>query len=142
MITALIRRRELILQIQEHISLTANFGEEDLDRFAAECTSVPKWKQILLGRQSPEKIIASIKSTSKLVQKLSRQPYRAMSVFITLQTEEQQQSILDTFSIPLLFRCCGMPKKYLFQSKKLQIVKAAEPTEIRWDELNVARSVS
>lgn len=142
LITALIRRRELILQLQEHIPLSDNFGEEDLDSFASKCASVPMWKQIMVGKKNPDGIIASIKTQSNIIQELSRRRYRAMRVFITLQTEEQQQSIMNAFTIPLLCRCCSMPHKYLFQDAKLQIIKPADPTEIRWNDLNVAGSVS
>lgn len=135
LVKALIYRRQLISQIQEMLPSIEDFDIDDLQSNVEMCEPVPKWKQFLFGAATPESVYISILKQEGVVADLSNKVYKVASIFITFQTQDQQQRVLDALTVPTLRRGL-LPEEYKYEGITLMVHQPAEPSSIRWDDLN------
>ena len=92
LIEALVKRKQLLRQLEDMIPYDVTFDENDLDRMANECPAVPVWKKVLCcGGTSGDDIYSSILNVDKEIEELASIHYNVTNVFITFETEHEQR---------------------------------------------------
>jgi hypothetical protein len=133
---ALIDRRRLISILQGRLRDPDDFDIDNIEESIKFCDPVPRWKKILCGTPSSEHIYNNILAKEEQIEQLSNQDYHVASVFVTFQTESQQQLVLDKLVTPLLRRGLVFDKKYAYKGKLLKVHEPPYPSAIRWHDLN------
>lgn len=133
---ALIDRRKMMSIIQGRLRDSEEFDVDNIEEMIKLCDPVPRWKKFLCGTLSSEQIYANILSREVEIEKLSNIDYHVASVFVTFQTESQQQMVLNKLVTPLLRRDLLYDKKYAFKGKLLKVHEPPYPSAIRWQDLN------
>jgi hypothetical protein len=133
---ALIHRRKLISILQDRLSDSESFDVDNIEESIKLCNPVPRWKMLLCGTLSSEQIYTNILAKEEQIENLSNIDYHVASVFVTFQTESQQQRVLNKLVTPLLRRDLLPDKKYLYKGKFLKVQEPPYPSAIRWQDLN------
>jgi hypothetical protein len=134
LIDALVQRRILYAKIRKLITSKYKPKDtEDLLQIAHKIRSGRNmfstlWFKIFKGL--PEQIQELMKFDTK-IQYLASKDYDVSSVFVTFETEESQREILSVLTNKKL-----SDKKYLFHGEFLEIMEPAEPSSIRWKDIN------
>ena len=141
---ALIKRRQLINQFREMLDDVEDFDIDDLESNVEKAKAVPTWKQVLFRADTPESVRLSIEMESIKIDELVNNVYKISSVIVTFQTEDEKVKVMNRLVVPIL-RPSWVPKEYQYQyvendqdKVRLKVVEPAEPSAIRWEDLNVS----
>ena len=134
LIDTLVQRRILFAKIRK--AITSKYKSKDTkdllqiaDKLRSERTCFQRvWSSIIKG--IPERIQELVDLETQ-IQYLASKDYDVSSVFVTFETEESQREILSVLTDKKL---CD--KKFLFKGEFLEIIEPAEPSSIRWKDIN------
>lgn len=140
LIRALVKRRQLINQFREMLPEIQDFDIDELQHNIEKCKAVPMWKQVLFRAATPESIYQSIIQQDIKIDQLSSKNYNVSSIIATFQTQKDQQTVLDRLVLPVL-RQKQLPEEYKYDGVILDVKEPAEPSAVRWDDLNTPTSV-
>ena len=138
LINALMKRRQLLLKIQNRLPFGVKFEFDEVDKFIDKCVE-PSWiTKKLLFQKSSKEIQKEIEQLRKDIAKFSKKDYKVSSVYITLETEEVQRTLLTKLDTSI-FRAVNQripsdyPQECLFRKKLLlRVEEPDEPESIRW----------
>lgn len=136
LINALVDRRALIREYQNILEDVDEFDIDDIEDYLKDLPPLPAWKKSLEIGTDPADLVKGIQNASKLVNELSAKEYEAASIFVTFQTQYQQAMVLDRLSTPVLGER-KIESKYLYKGEQLKVAEPAEPSALRWGQLNV-----
>lgn len=114
-----------------------DFDIDDLESNLVKCEIVPRWKQVVCGAATAESVYLSIMKEDGVIADLSNKSYDVASVFVTFQEQAQQQKVLDFLVLPVL-RKRMLQKTHRYEGVVLNVVEPAEPSAIRWHDLNTS----
>lgn len=143
LIQSLAKRRSLIMQLQNELENPDDFDLDHMDDLVSHLDKEPKWKRIFCFAASPQHLVEAIKKQTAVISTLSEKYYAVASVFVTFQTQVQQKMVLDKLLVPAFCSRRKLDdKKYIYEGTILKVSEPAEPSAIRWGDLNVAALVS
>ena len=142
LVEALVRRRQLILQLMNMLPSSDGIDTNDLDNMVSLCPAVPTWKKTLCFASDPEEIHESIKKENLTIQELIYKEYDISKVFITFETEHTQRDVLIALSLPILHNELTDGDNKFRGDLTLKITSCEEPDAIRWKDLGVPLHVS
>uniref|UniRef100_A0A7S3QEB8 CSC1/OSCA1-like cytosolic domain-containing protein n=1 Tax=Chaetoceros debilis TaxID=122233 RepID=A0A7S3QEB8_9STRA len=138
LVNAVAKRRSLILQLQNELENPEDFDIDNMESYVNQLEKVPKWKKILCFATSPDDIVKAIIKETEYVAELASKDYGVASVFLTFQTQGQQRMVLDELLVPTFFSSRKLnDEKYMYEGKILKVCEPAEPSDIRWGDLNI-----
>ena len=141
LVNALVKRRALLSQIQNRLPFGVKFDPDNLDEIIEQCTEPSWFQKTVLFAKSSSAIHEMIKKLQVEISDYSERTYDVASVYITMETEKAQRSVLKKMTvsgraaakqqIPKDF-----PQECLFRENYLLRVREPdEPDSIRWDNL-------
>ena len=136
LIAKLVKKRELLLQLQNTLPLNSPFYAEDLGRTVLQCTEPD-----FFTSEGPKDLLEKILSMDVDIERSADVTYPASSVFITFETEEMQRRVLKEMTYPTLYQGV-VDSRYKFEGLVLEITEPDEPSSIRWKDLDELASVS
>jgi len=135
LIEAVIQRRKLLITLQNMLPLGYTLKLNDYDGMVQACGAIPCWKRLLCFAKSPEQLVVNIREKeAEIVAFAKNANYKAVSVFITFNTESDQRNVLHALSVPR-FKEKNLKKEHKFEGRVLKICEADEPRSIRWNNL-------
>ena len=141
LVKALLHRRRLIQKFQDLLPNQSGFDIDDLQSNVEKCKPDPFWKRAFCTTSTAETLYNQILKQDGIIDDLSKRKYKVASVFVTFQTQRQQQAVLQELLVPML-RKGLFPESFRFQGKILNVARPAEPSATRWDDLNTPFLVS
>lgn len=139
LIHALVRRRLLKVQIRKMTNVDYPKSYAELIALANNARAQRNVFQKLLSyvlKGVPEKI-QDVVFLERQIQDLASKDYNVTSVFVTFETEDSQRKILSTLKNEKL-----SDEKFLFKDEFLEITEPAEPSSIRWQDINEGWTVA
>lgn len=127
LINTLVRRRKLLLQLQDIFPVEESFDENDLDNVVEKCPPVPAWKKWFCLGSDAKDIHNTIRNVEKQIRKLSQNDYNVSNVFVTFETQHAQQKVLESMSVPIL-RKYSSSNELKFEGKVLRVSRPSEPS--------------
>ena len=126
LIKLLVRRRKLLLRLQDMLPAEELYDEHDLEKSAGKCAPVPTWKKWLYFTPDAKEILNAIYKEDRLIRKQSKKEYNASKVFITFETQYAQRKVLKEMSPPILRK--GANRDVLrFEGTVLEVLQPTEP---------------
>ena len=106
---------------------------------------LPWWKTII--SPSAEAVYEKIIALDESIEKLQKKNFDVTHIFVTFETEEDQRKVLTKLSLGVLpmlrQRKESLPSECLFRGEKvLKVSEPAEPSSIRWQNLDESVGVS
>jgi hypothetical protein len=140
LIRTLEQRRRTIQKIEYLIQPGVTFDPKDLDNMVAKCVDIPIWKRYLLLMSTAEQLLVQVRRIETTARALASQKVNVSTVFVTFDTEQSQRVALNALSSSGCQRLRGgrnIPDNLKFRCKHvLQVVEPAEPSSIRWHNLD------
>ena len=103
LVKALLRRRKLLLDLQNMLPIGEVCDVHNLEGTARRCPDLPSYKKWLCFA-TPKDIYAFICREVKTIKKLSLNKYNVKKVFITFETEHAACKVLEEMTFPRLRR--------------------------------------
>jgi hypothetical protein len=141
LIKKLVKRRKLLLKLQNKLPPHINFCSDDLERTVLQCPEPGFLKRFFCCSTGPKGLYDKVQALDKEIEMYADKNYRAASVYVTFEKEEMQRRVLKQMTYPKLCKKV-VDSKYLFGGYLLDIDEPDEPSSIRWFDLNESRRVS
>ena len=145
LIDALALKKQYILELELMLPVGVSMDEKQLKSIVDKIPPLPQWKKLFATSASSlyEKIIA----LDNQIEELSQKEYDVSDIFVTFNTEEDQRNVLEKLSVGVLSIITqnkdALPSDYLFRGEHvLDVFEPAEPSSIRWQDLDETFLVS
>ncbi len=133
LILKLVHRRELLLKVERIVGPFESLTNEKMERLAKNVSEGRNFFTSVLAKAFPgvPELFQQIQECEKTIRDLSSVDRNVTSVFITFETEAAQRKILSIMKTE-----DGIDPKYCFQGEFLNVLEPAEPSSIRWIDLD------
>eukprot|EP00592_Proboscia_alata_P008819 CAMPEP_0194364480 /NCGR_PEP_ID=MMETSP0174-20130528/12400_1 /TAXON_ID=216777 /ORGANISM="Proboscia alata, Strain PI-D3" /LENGTH=923 /DNA_ID=CAMNT_0039138535 /DNA_START=73 /DNA_END=2844 /DNA_ORIENTATION=+ len=143
LINKLVKRRKLLLQIENLVEEGKKFNADDLEGAVAASLPVAGWKKLIFRAKDAQSIKENIEVITEEIKELQKKTYDVEKVFVTFEEEEMQRKVLKVLTVAKskIFSnnidAHSQHPQYLFRDKiVLGVQEPLEPSTIRWHNLN------
>jgi len=143
LINKLVKRRKLLLQIENLVEEGKKFNAGDLEGAVAASLPVAGWKKLIFRAKDAQSIKENIEVITEEIKELQKKTYDVEKVFVTFEEEEMQRKVLKVLTVAKskIFSnnidAHSQHPQYLFRDKiVLGVQEPLEPSTIRWHNLN------
>ena len=123
-----------MLVLRNSLPRDVGLDENNLDDLIGKAREPGALGKYLCCAKEVDSVVKNIHALDKEISILGKLNYDVSEVFITFEKEEHQQRVLNAMQMSLL---CTRKRddKFSFNGINLNICEAAEPSAVRWDDL-------